>query len=52
MAERDMTQGKLSEKSGIARTWLSMLLSRGTASANAVVKIAKGLNVDPEEIIL
>lgn len=46
-----MTYEKLSEKTGLSKTWLATVINRGHASMNVVNKIAKALDVDPREIV-
>lgn len=45
------TQEEFAAKAGISRATLSTALTRGTASRSTVIKIAKALNVEPEELI-
>lgn len=50
-AKLGLSQTELAEAAGISRVWLGILLKRGEASADIVVKLAAALGVSPGEII-
>ncbi len=50
-AKLGVSQTELAEAAGISRVWLGILLKRGEASADIVVKLAAALGVSPGEII-
>lgn len=52
MASNEISKSQLAKKSNISKQWLYMVLGRGFASPKIVNKLAKGLNVPVEEIIL
>ena len=52
MAEQGMTKVALSEKSGITRQNISTIVRRGTCEPRTAGKLANGLGVDLEEIIM
>lgn len=51
MAELEINQTELSERIGVARQNISVMLGRGTCSIANVGKISKALGVDAREII-
>lgn len=51
LAEKGMTQTKLSERCGVSRQSISTILLRATCSAANAGKLAKALGVDVREII-
>lgn len=52
MAQESMTLSQLALQSGITRQNISTILSRGSCTPLSVGKIARGLGVPVEEIIL
>lgn len=52
MAEQGLTKVALSEKSGITRQNISTIVRRGTCEPRTAGKLANGLGVDLEEIIM
>lgn len=51
MAEQEISQTVLADRSGISRQHISTILNRGTCSTVSVGRIAKALGVDAREII-
>ena len=51
LAEQGITKTVLAERSGICRQNISMILGRGTCTPASVGKLAKGLGVEPMDII-
>jgi len=51
MAELEINQTELSERIGVARQNISVILGRGTCSITNVGKISKALGVEAREII-
>lgn len=51
LAEREMTRSSLAELCGVSRQNISTILTRGTCEPKTVGKLAKGLGIDPVEII-
>lgn len=51
LADQGMTRSQLAERSGVARTNLSVILSRGTCNSATLGKIARGLGVPAAEIV-
>ena len=52
LAERDMTRKSLAEASGISRQAVSTIMERGTCEPRTAGKLARGLGVQLEDIIL
>ena len=52
IAEQGLTKVALSEKSGITRQNISTIIRRGTCEPRTAGKLAAGLGVDLEEIIM
>lgn len=52
LAERGMTRSQLAEKSGIARTNISTILGRGTCTPATLGKLARGLDIPPEQLMI
>ena len=52
MAKKGLTAVRVAERSGISRQNFSTIKLRGTCTAVTAFKIARGLDVDPEEIII
>lgn len=52
IAEQGLTKVALSEKSGITRQNISAIIRRGTCEPRTAGKLAAGLGVDVEEIIM
>ena len=52
IAEQGLTKVALSEKSGITRQNISTIIRRGTCEPRTAGKLAAGLGIDLEEIIL
>lgn len=50
LADRQMSQVELAEKSGISRQSISTILTRGTCSVVNAGKLAKGLGLEIEVI--
>lgn len=51
LAHRQMTRAALADMCGISRQNVSTILTRGTCEPKTVGKLAKGLGIDPVEII-
>lgn len=51
LLQGEKTQSEMAEKIGITRTWYSTILSKGSASPSTIIKIAKALGVNPQEIV-
>ena len=51
LADREMTRAALAEQCGLSRQNISTILTRGTCEPKTVGKLAKGLGIDPAEII-
>lgn len=51
LADRELTRAALAEKCGISRQNISTILTRGTCEPKTAGKLAKGLGIDPAEII-
>lgn len=51
LGERDMNQADLAEMCGISRQNIQLTLSRGTASAAKINKIASVLGVSARELV-
>ena len=51
LAEKDMTQALLAEKSGLSRQSINVIIRRGTCVPKNAGKIAKGLGVPVSDII-
>lgn len=51
LADRELTRAALAEMCGISRQNISTILTRGTCEPKTAGKLAKGLGIDPAEII-
>ena len=51
LADREMTRSALANLCGISRQNISTILTRGTCEPKTVGKLAKGLGIEPAEII-
>lgn len=51
LVERGMTQRELADNSGISRQSVSTILARGTCSTVTAGKIAKGLGLEPNDVV-
>ena len=51
LAQNQMTASELSERSGVCKQSLSIIRYRGTCQPVTLAKIAKGLGVDPADLI-
>ncbi len=51
LAEKDMTQSYLAEKSGLSRQSVNVIIRRGTCAPKNAGKIAKGLGVPVSDIV-
>lgn len=51
LARNQMTAGELAERSGVCRQNISTIRSRGTCMPVTLTKLAKGLGVDPADLI-
>lgn len=51
LVTRGMTQRELAYNSGISRQSVSTILARGTCSSVTAGKIAKGLGLNPDEVV-
>lgn len=51
LAEKELTTTAVAERSGVSRQNISTILGRGTCEPKTLGKLAKGLGVDPAEII-
>lgn len=51
LARNQMTAGELAERSGICRQNISIIRNRGTCTPVTLAKLAKGLGVDPADLI-
>ena len=51
LAEKSITASELSERSGICKQSISTIRYRGTCQPVTLAKIAKGLGVDPADLI-
>lgn len=52
LAERGMTKAELAHKSGFSRQNLSTIIHRGTCEPKTAGKLARGLNVPLEKIVV
>ncbi|MGB4610359.1 MAG: helix-turn-helix transcriptional regulator [Saccharofermentanales bacterium] len=51
LAEQNLTQKRLSKLSGISRQSICNILAKGSCSPTSLIKIAKALDVEPQELI-
>ena len=51
LAQNQMTASELSERSGVCKQSISIIRYRGTCQPVTLAKIAKGLGVDPANLI-
>lgn len=51
LAEQSITKTVLAERCGISRQNISTILTRGTCEPKTAGKLAKGLGIDPAEIV-
>lgn len=51
LAQNQMTASELSERSGVCKQSISIIRYRGTCQPVTLAKIAKGLGVDPADLI-
>ena len=51
LADQQLDKSKLSEKMGCNRSWLSLVINRGTCRPSTAGRIAKGLGVKVSEIL-
>ena len=51
LAERDMTKANLAERSGLCRQNISTIVRRGTCEPRTAYKLAKGLDVELDDIL-
>jgi len=51
LAQKQMTAAELSERSGVCKQSISIIRYRGTCQPVTLAKIAKGLGVDPADLI-
>lgn len=51
LADREMTRAALAEQCGLSRQNISTILTRGTCEPKTMGKLAKGLGIDPAELI-
>lgn len=51
LADREMTRSALADMCGISRQNISTILTRGTCEPKTVGKLAKGLGIEPAEIV-
>lgn len=51
LADREMTRAALAERCGLSRQNISTILARGTCEPKTMGKLAKGLGIDPAELI-
>ena len=51
MAQRAMTAGDLSKRSGVSRQSISTIRTRGTCAVKTALKLASGLSVDVADIV-
>lgn len=52
LAEAEMTQAALAEQSGLSRQSVNTILRRGSCAPQSAWKIAKGLGVSFEDLIM
>ena len=52
LAEKQMNRATLARDAGLAKSQLSIILKRGTATEVTVGKIAAGLGISPDQIII
>lgn len=51
LARKQMTAGELAKRSGVCRQNISTIRGRGTCMPATLAKLAKGLGVDPADLI-
>lgn len=51
MTEQELNIGKLAEKMGMSRQWVSSNLQRGYSNTKFINKLAKALEVEIKEIV-
>lgn len=51
LAQKQMTAGELAKRSGLCRQNISTIRRRGTCMPITLAKLAKGLEVDPIDLI-
>lgn len=51
LAQNQMTAGELAKRSGICRPNISIIRNRGTCMPVTLAKLARGLGVDPADLI-
>ena len=51
LAQNQMTASELSERSGVCKQSISIIRYRGTCQPVTLAKLAKGLGVDPTDLI-
>ena len=51
LAQKQMTTGELAKRSGLCRQNISTIRRRGTCMPVTLAKLAKGLGVNPDDVI-